>query len=301
MRMPSPRVSVVLVSYNHAKFLPQRIDSILSQSFQDFELIILDDHSPDNSIEVIQRYPWDREYRLIPSSTNSGSPFAQWRKGLLQCSGEYVWIAESDDYSSPDFLRAMVETLDADPEIALCYSQSVGVDELGNFMYSYFPWTEDLDATLWRSSFVMDGRDFVRKYISKKCVIPNVSAALFRSSALSAIAFPESWMRHYGDWLLYARTAWTGKVGFVCEDYNFFRFHSSTQRANASVDHFVEYRHVIHLIARLCASTLTLPEKIAIARKHYNTLRHMGQARYNRNLTIRAKSALAVAPFFIPV
>lgn len=299
--MQRPKVSVVLVSYNHAKFLPKRIQSILDQTFQDFELIILDDHSSDNSAEVIQSYPWDREYRFFPNTTNSGSPFVQWQRGLQHCSGEYIWIAESDDFSSPEFLGAMVNCMDSDPEIAICYSQSAGVNEQDNRSSAhYYYWTNDLDENLWRTSFVMDGKDFVRKYVSRKCVIPNVSSAVFRRSALQSIRFPDPWMRHYGDWLIYARIAWLGKVGFVCEDYNFFRYHSGTQRANSSVNHYTEYAHAVHSIGRLCASSLSRKEKLAIAKSHYKKLRKMGKQGnvISRQLN-RVKSLTAVLPFLV--
>lgn len=300
--MQRPKVSVVLVSYNHAKFLPKRIESILDQTFQDFELIILDDHSTDNSVEVIQTYPWNREYRFFPNSTNSGSPFSQWQRGLQHCTGEYVWIAESDDFASPEFLGAMVARLDSDPEMVICYSQSVGVDEQDNISDAhYYYWTNDLDEDLWRSSFVMDGKEFTKKYICQKCVIPNVSSAVFRRSALQRVAFPEAWMRHYGDWLIYARVAWLGKVGFVCQDYNFFRFHPKTQRANTSVNHYNEYAHAVHSIGVQCASSLTRKENLALAKRHYKSLRRMSSpGNPLRRQLNRARSLAAVLPFLLP-
>ena len=82
-RLPEPAVSVIVPNFNHAPYLAQRIDSILAQTFADFELILLDDCSTDSSREVIERY---REHpkvaHIVVNERNSGSTFAQWRRGL---------------------------------------------------------------------------------------------------------------------------------------------------------------------------------------------------------------------------
>ena len=102
----SPLVSVIIPSYNHEKFLKERIDSVLNQTFQDFELIILDDLSPDNSREIIESYrAHPKVSQIIYNEKNSGSTFFQWNKAVLSLAkGEFIWIAESDDVADPKFL-----------------------------------------------------------------------------------------------------------------------------------------------------------------------------------------------------
>lgn len=102
-------VSVIIPNYNHAAYLRQRIDSVLSQSFDDFELILLDDCSTDNSREVLESY-WQHPKlsHLIYNETNSGSVFRQWQKGIDLAKGEFIWIAESDDYAHPQFLEKLL-------------------------------------------------------------------------------------------------------------------------------------------------------------------------------------------------
>ena len=94
-----PKVTVIIPNYNHAKFLPRRIESVLNQTFQDFEVVFLDDSSTDNSLEIFNNYSTDKRIRLIQNNVNSGSPFKQWIKGLRESKGEYIWIAESDDFA----------------------------------------------------------------------------------------------------------------------------------------------------------------------------------------------------------
>ena len=101
-----PKVSVIVPNYNYARYLKARIDSILNQTFQDFELILLDDCSTDNSAEVLEGYrTHPLVAHLVVNTQNTGSPFAQWFRGIGLAQGEYIWIAESDDLAEPTFLE----------------------------------------------------------------------------------------------------------------------------------------------------------------------------------------------------
>ena len=84
-------VSVIIPNYNHAPFLKERIDSVLQQTYTDFEVIILDDCSTDNSKEIIETYRMHPkvvhiEYNVV----NSGSTFKQWKKGIDLTKGEWI-------------------------------------------------------------------------------------------------------------------------------------------------------------------------------------------------------------------
>ena len=126
-----PKVSIILPNYNHGKFLAQRLKSIFSQTFQDFELIFLDDASTDNSLEVFQNFAGDARIRSVINKTNSQSPFKQWNRGFELARGEFIWIAESDDYSDYRFLQVMIDMLERNPSAALAYCQSFMADETG--------------------------------------------------------------------------------------------------------------------------------------------------------------------------
>src|ERR1700738_3854186 len=115
-----PRVSVVIPNYNHARYLRQRVDSVLQQSYQDFEVILMDDCSTDDSRIVISEYANDPRIRISLNEKNSGSAFKQWNKGVGLARGEYVWIAESDDYADPHLLETLVSRLEAEPRAVFC-------------------------------------------------------------------------------------------------------------------------------------------------------------------------------------
>lgn len=80
--MTTPKVSVVVPSYNHAPYLAERIDSILAQTFGDLEVLILDDASTDDSLRVLVPYARLPRVRLRVNAANSGSAFRQWHKGI---------------------------------------------------------------------------------------------------------------------------------------------------------------------------------------------------------------------------
>src|SRR5260370_20691240 len=94
-----PTVSVIIPNYNHARYLRQRIESVLRQTYQDFEVILLDDCSTDDSRSILSSYAGDSRVRMEFNEVNSGSTFKQWNKGVRLARVEYVWIAESDDYA----------------------------------------------------------------------------------------------------------------------------------------------------------------------------------------------------------
>ena len=121
----TPLVSIIVPNYNHARFLPERLASIRNQTFKDYELIVLDDASSDQSLGVIRAELADIPHQLIINEQNSGSPCSQWLKGIEQAQGRYVWIAESDDSCSPDFLDMMVKVMDQGASLAYCRSQAI--------------------------------------------------------------------------------------------------------------------------------------------------------------------------------
>jgi glycosyltransferase involved in cell wall biosynthesis len=93
------------------RFLRRRIESVLCQTYQDFELILLDDCSSDESRSLLSEYAGDPRVRIEFNEVNSGSPFKQWNKGVRLARGQYVWIAESDDYADKRLLERLVAQL----------------------------------------------------------------------------------------------------------------------------------------------------------------------------------------------
>ncbi len=232
MSLPSttpPLVSIIVPCYNHAAYLVERLGSILAQSLQDFELILLDDASSDDSVEILKRYAHNSKVScFIVNECNSGSPFAQWRLGIERARGMFVWIAESDDSAQNTFLSEMVTAMQADPDSVLAYSQSMAIDAYGNEM-GLSDWADVLLPGRWNVSHKNDGASEIRHFLAFRNIIPNASGVLFRRSALRQISIPNE-MRYCGDWVAYIRLLRLGGVTFVAKPLNLFRSHDKTSR-----------------------------------------------------------------------
>ena len=233
----SPLVSVIIPSYNHEKFLKERIDSVLNQTFQDFELIILDDLSPDNSREIIESYrAHPKVSQIIYNEKNSGSTFFQWNKAVLSLAkGEFIWIAESDDVADPKFLEALVPMLQQNSEVVLAYSQSAKMDSEGKITGSWSEWTQDLvEGNYFNDSFQMNGQEYIEKFLIHKNTIPNASAVLFRRKTYAEIGGAVVDMKTNGDWDLWLKFLLLGDVYFHNQMLNKFRYHSTSVIARAT-------------------------------------------------------------------
>ena len=225
-----PRVSVVVPNYNHARFLRKRIDSILGQTFQDFELILLDDRSTDDSQAILKEYAADPRARLELNETNSGSPFKQWNKGVRLTQGEYIWIAESDDYADARFLERTVPVLEEYPAVqfVFCRSRCVGDDgQLQGYGMTTYP--ED-KQNRWSADFRADGREECRRYMARATYVQNASAVLFRKSAYERAGGADESLRICGDWKLWSSLMLAGEVAYVAETLNYFRMHEASVR-----------------------------------------------------------------------
>ena len=113
------KVSVIIPNYNYANFIIERIDSILMQTYPIYELIILDDCSTDNSVEVIEekiKDIKDIKVKFIKNEKNSGGVFRQWKKGFDAATGDFIWIAEADDSAENNFVEELIKPFD-DPEV----------------------------------------------------------------------------------------------------------------------------------------------------------------------------------------
>ncbi len=228
--MQCPKVSVIVPSYNHGRYLTQRMDSILAQTFCDLETIVLDDASTDDSHrKLLPYYGWLRG-RMVVNSVNGGSAFPQWNRGISLARGEYVWIAESDDAANPRFLETLAPLLDENPGVGLAYCASKLINAEGRPIGDSFGHTFDLDPTRWHAAFVNNGRDEVRRYLIQKNTIPNASAVLVRRSVLLQTLPVNTSFKLCGDWLHWAKVLLRSDVAYVPDLLNFWRLESSNSR-----------------------------------------------------------------------
>lgn len=214
-------VSVVIPNYCHACYLDQRIQSVLSQTYQNFEVIILDDCSPDEGASrlVIEKYRENPHVsHIVYNKVNSGSTFKQWEKGIGLAKGELVWIAESDDYCEPTFLECVVPMLANDSSCNLSFCRTKAFNENGE---TWLCWPESLDTGIYKGTY------FINNYMSIGNGIVNASAVLFRKQVAETVPTDYMTYKGAGDRLFWIYLLETGNVGFVNEELNHFRIHTS--------------------------------------------------------------------------
>ena len=254
----SPLVSILVPNFNHARFLKQRMDSILAQTFRDYELIVLDDASKDNSRDVLSDYSKRAPMQLVFNENNSGSPFIQWRRGANLAKGKYLWIAESDDFADPRLLEVLVAEIEKHPKAGIAYCQSHFVNGSGEIKGTWEYWTQVLDKERWKQSYVNSGADEAGRFLVFRNTIPNASAALVRKDLLiEAIEGAES-MRLAGDWWTWARVLMRSDVAFVAEPLNYYRSHGNSVRDTTKKA--ANCAECFAVIAHICSSVYVAPE-----------------------------------------
>jgi glycosyltransferase involved in cell wall biosynthesis len=114
-----PRVSVIIPSYNRADLVREAVESVLAQTYRDFEIIVADDGSTDHTAEIMMQFGAAVTYLLLP---HKGQPAATRNSGLRAARGEFVAFLDSDDMFLPDKLAVQAAALESHPEVGMVYS-----------------------------------------------------------------------------------------------------------------------------------------------------------------------------------
>lgn len=222
------KVSVILPNFNHANFLDDRIQSILNQTFQDFELILLDDSSTDSSQDILKSYEVHSKVKqLIINEVNSGSTFKQWKLGLENAEGEYIWISESDDLADSTFLEYHITALENDKQLGASFSASTWIDENGKEIHEP---THEKDLTGY-------GSELLKSEFTKGNLIYNASSCVFRKALIPWKTLEQaSNYKYCGDWLFWADLVAKTKINRTKNRLNYFRRHDQNVSFNAEAN-----------------------------------------------------------------
>jgi glycosyltransferase involved in cell wall biosynthesis len=277
-----PKVSVIVPNYNHAQFLHQRLNSILNQTFSDFELILLDDCSTDNSNEIIESYAQkDSRIAAYYNNENSGSPFKQWKKGIDLAKGEFIWIAESDDYADVRLLEKLLTSLNQNPKAGVAYCQSNFVNIAGEIIGNHIENLSVLHPTLWQSDFCIQGKEVLAKYMVVLNIIPNASAVVFHKELVKNINWDKLFeFKLAGDRFFWMNLLLKTELCFAKESLNFFRMDGNTVRMSNL--HTISYLNEIKVIVKSINNSVSLPlssKKLAVRQ----WFRYFKNARRNRD------------------
>jgi glycosyltransferase involved in cell wall biosynthesis len=239
----SPLVSVIVPNYNHGRYLKERLDSIYSQDYLNFEVILLDDNSDDKSLEILESYlaNYSHNTRLIINDVNSGSGYRQWTKGIALAEGDLIWIAESDDISECTFLSSLVPRFQNEA-VRIAFSNTVFFEESqDNIIWDLSSYWHGRTLLSPNDDWVLFDSEFVNAGMCDSNLIPNVSSVLFTKP--SDFKLNASWrdFKFCGDWLFYVYQMAGGLIAFNPETTNYYRVHAdSTIRKNLNSELFFQ-------------------------------------------------------------
>jgi len=242
------KISVIVPSYNYAHLLEARLQSIQTQDYPIFELILLDDASTDNSLEIAKSFQehTSLNMEIVLNRKNSGSVFKQWIKGIEMAKGDYIWIAEADDLSEVDFLSEAMKGF-SDPDVVLSYTMSKVIDYNGNILQeNYHSGTDDIDLDRWKEDYICEGEEEISNTFAIKNSIPNASSVVFKKIDLRPIRKKIEQFTVAGDWYFYYWLLMHGKIAFHHKALNLWRRHDNSVSAR-SRHHQSHYREIIEL------------------------------------------------------
>ncbi len=223
------KISVVIPNYNYSKFLYQRMYSILNQTNSIYEIILLDDCSTDDSKKTIKKLekmisPYIK-MKTIFNEKNSGSAFKQWTKGFQEATGDYVWIAEADDYCDKKLLANLQKGLTKN--IVLSYSDTSFIDVDGRvYIGSIVKEIDIQNSGHYNKSFVNNGLKELNDYAFLNTTIANVSSCIIRNGHYDFFKEASKY-KQVGDWFIYANLMFYGDIKYTYKQLNYYRVHGS--------------------------------------------------------------------------
>jgi glycosyltransferase involved in cell wall biosynthesis len=220
--MTTPKVSFVVPCFKLAHLLPECIASILKQTYTDFEVLILNDCSPDNTAEIARTFD-DPRVQLIDNPVNLGN-LRTYNKGIKLSRGAYVWLISADDYLlKPYVLERFIRLLDARPDVGYVFCPGIGVvgGEHRQLLGEYR-----------KQDCVVDGKKLLKKLLQQNFILaPGVLVRRECYEQISDFPLEVEWkgtpiqMKWLGDWYLWCRFALVHDVGYFAEPMVCYRMH----------------------------------------------------------------------------
>jgi len=199
------QVGVYIPAYNAAPFLDRAIQSVLDQTFDDFELLVLDDASTDHTLDVIAPYLSHPKLRCIRNEKNLGMS-RNWNKGVASLNNQYIARLDADDFYESDYLSNAIPVLEANPEVGFVFGGVNWITNEGKNSEQIMPFT---------SSWVVDGKLFLQN-LSRCFMVYGPAVCVRRDCHVRLGGYIEN-MRIHSDWEMWTRIAFHYKVAYVNE------------------------------------------------------------------------------------
>jgi predicted O-linked N-acetylglucosamine transferase (SPINDLY family)/GT2 family glycosyltransferase len=220
-----PRVSVVIESYNHEQYVAEAIQSVLDQTYQDFEIIITDDGSSDRTVEVIKSFD-DPRIKLFSFAENQGACIAA-KHGIGKAQGEFIARLSSDDVCDPNRLKKQVDFIDANPSISAVFSYAEIIDKNSQELIGDHPY---------KSVFIQENRtrfEWLRHFFFKGNCLCHPSL-LIKRQCYQEIGTYDPRFRQLPDFDFWIRLCINHEIHIIEENLIRFRIHSNESNASSN-------------------------------------------------------------------
>ena len=214
-------VSVVIPNYNGAPFLAEAVSSVIEQDYENIEIIVIDDGSTDNSVELLRKF--GPKIRLI--ETRNGGASSARNFGLVAAKGEYIALLDSDDIWATNKIGLQMEYMKRnDLDLVYCHGQEFGNAGGLNFLHE--------------AKYAGDCYKYFKKYPGRAIIDMGPSTALFKKSRLKRTGlFDASFTGLAEDWDFFRRYCVGAKVGF-CDQVLVFRRNHAGNMSNQSLNEY---------------------------------------------------------------
>lgn len=217
-----PEVSVILPNYNYARYLKERVRSILHQTHRDLELIYVDDGSSDASNDLMQEFRSEPRLRMQLYRENSGRVYQRWNDGAQLATGDWLWFAGADDSAHPDFLSELLRVAKQHPSVALVYCKQATMDATGRLLRM-----PDEPAYVLGECRRFSAPDLVLSLLQNNS-LSTASAMLLRRDVFARCGGFDARLWLAADWDLYLSMLETHDVAVLDSPLATYRHHGST-------------------------------------------------------------------------
>lgn len=217
-----PLVTFVVPCYNLAHLLPECLNSILVQTYRDFEVLVMDNCSPDNTPEVVQSFQ-DPRLQHVRNETNIGH-VRNFNKGIAMARGKYVWLVSADDFLiSSHALARYVKVMERNPHAGYVFSCATTAQDTSH--------TREIPSWAYagKQDRIWNGHAFLRRLIRNNCII--MSSVMARKECYENVGMFSLEMPHANDWYLWCSLALRYDVAYLAEPMACCRVHGESLTA----------------------------------------------------------------------
>ncbi|WP_347273679.1 glycosyltransferase [Candidatus Kuenenia sp.] len=226
MANKKPLVSIVMPTYNCAAYLPESIESILAQTYDTYEVVVIDDGSADNTKLVLE--PYMEKIRYIDLGRNEGLPTAR-NLGIQSAKGEYVAFLDADDIWMPEKLEMSIDQFMKNPDAGMVYSKHINIDSKSQFM----------EGKIMRR--LPSGNIFTQLFFEQNFII--CSSVVVRKEVFNKTALFDSELVNCQDWDMWLRIAFYYKA--IGIDVPLVKYRHSSKSLSKNRDNVLKYQKVI--------------------------------------------------------